>query len=258
MSTSSIIVKLGGAAATSYHHLELFARELARVDAPVAVVHGGGKEVSELSRRLGLEPTFHEGVRITSDEEMDVVEMVLCGLANKRLVRKLERAGLRSVGLCGADAGLMTGSRIPDAAGRPSRTARIAGVDPEIITDLWTKGYTPVLASPASDENGDAVNINADDVAFALAGALEVGSLLFLSDVPGVMIEGEAVVSLTPAMAAAQVAQGTVTGGMIPKVHNAITALEHGVNQVVIGNYERDGDLARLLGGSRGTAIVPA
>ena len=257
MSTSSILVKLGGAAATSHHHLELLAEELGRLDAAVGVVHGGGKEVSELSRRLGLEPTFHDGIRMTTDDEMDVVEMVLCGLANKRLVRRLQRSGLQAVGICGADAGLITGTRIADAHGEPSRTARVAGVEPEIVRDLWIGGYTPVIASPASDEHGEAVNINADDVAFALAGALGVESLLFLSDVAGVIIEGEPVVSLTPAMAAAQVAQGAITGGMIPKVNNALTALEHGVHQVVIGRYERSGDLARLLGGSRGTAIVP-
>ncbi|MFW5688786.1 MAG: acetylglutamate kinase [Spirochaetota bacterium] len=258
MGNTSILVKLGGTAATSYDHLEMLAAELARRDASVAIVHGGGKEVSELSRKLGLEPVFHEGIRMTSEGEMDVVEMVLAGLANKRLVRRLARHGLRAVGLSGADAGLVVGTRIAEATGAPSRTARVTAVDVTLIRDLWTLGYVPVLASPATDAAGEAVNINADDVAFALAGSLRVGSLLFLSDVPGVLIDGEPVVSLTPAMAAAQIADGSISGGMIPKVNNAVTALAQGVDQVVIGNYERAGDLERLLDGSRGTAIVNA
>ena len=133
----------------------------------------------------------------------------------------------------------------------------IAAMSPDLIRDLWAGGYVPVIASPASDAAGDAVNINADDVAFALAGAMSVGSLLFLSDVPGVIIDGEPVVSLTPAMAIAQIARGEISGGMIPKVRNAMTALEHGVAQVVIGSYERRGDLRALLDGNRGTAIIP-
>jgi acetylglutamate kinase len=256
MSRSSILVKLGGAAATSFDQLEALARELVTYDSHLVIVHGGGKEVSELSLRLGLEPVFHEGIRMTSEAEMDVVEMVLGGVANKRLVRRLVRHGLRAVGISGADGGLVTGGRIRDAAGGASRTARIASVDPRLVNDLWQHGYVPVLASPSSDERGEAVNINADDVAFALAGALGVASLVFLSDVPGVLIDGEPAASLTPAMVTAWIEQGAISGGMIPKATNAVTALEQGVDQVVIGRYEREGDLARLLDGSLGTAII--
>ena len=253
----SLLMKLGGTAATQTEQLEMLARELGSVGGPIAIVHGGGKEVSEISRRFGLEPVFHDGIRMTSEAEMDVVEMVLCGLANKRLVRHLLRCGVNAVGISCADARIVTGERVRDAEGRRSRTARIAAMSPDLIRDLWAGGYVPVIASPASDAAGDAVNINADDVAFALAGAMSVGSLLFLSDVPGVIIDGEPVVSLTPAMAIAQIARGEISGGMIPKVRNAMTALEHGVAQVVIGSYERRGDLRALLDGNRGTAIIP-
>ena len=257
MASSSIVIKLGGTAATDPAILEKLGRELAALDAPVAVVHGGGKEVSELSRTLGLEPVFHDGVRMTSEAEMDAVEMVLCGVANKRLVRRLVAAGVAAVGISGADAGMVTGSPITDATGAPSRTATVTGVNPLLVRDLWVTGYVPVIASPASDEYGAAVNINADDVAFALAGAMGAGSLVFLSDVDGVLVEGEVVPSLTPAMAEAQVAAGHISGGMIPKVRNAATAVAHGVSQVVIGRYERSGDLRALLAAGRGTAIIP-
>jgi acetylglutamate kinase len=257
MENSSILIKLGGTAATDSEKLEPLARELASVRGPVAIVHGGGKEVSEISRRFGLEPVFHDGIRMTSEAEMDVVEMVLCGLANKRLVRRLLQCGVNAVGISGADGGLVTGARIGGVDGTPSRTATVASMNPFLVRDLWVCGYVPVIASPASDETGAAVNINADDTAFALAGAMGVGSLLFLSDVPGVLIDGEPVASLSPATASARIASGEISGGMIPKVRNAMTALEHGVAQVVIGSYERRGDLEALLGGDRGTAIIP-
>lgn len=256
MANTSIVIKLGGTAATDPVVLQKLGRELVELDVPVAIVHGGGKEVSELSRSMGLEPVFHDGIRMTSEAEMDVVEMVLCGVANKRLVRRLVSAGVPAVGISGADGGTVTGARITDAAGAPSRTATVAGVNPLLVRDLWICGYVPVIASPASDAGGAAVNINADDVAFALAGAMGTDSLLFLSDVDGVLIDGEVVPSLTPAMAEAQVAAGHVSGGMIPKVRNAATAVAHGVSQVVIGRYEKGGDLRALLAGNRGTAII--
>lgn len=253
--SNTILIKLGGTAAGGAA-LDSLAHELVETTGPIAIVHGGGKELTDVSRRLGFEPVFHEGKRMTSDAEMDAVEMVLAGVANKRLVRRLTRAGLHAVGISGADGSLVTGRRITDASGAASRTAEVAAVNPFLVRDLWVCGYVPVIASPSSDENGEAVNINADDVAFALAGAMGVASLLFLSDVPGVVIDGEPVVSLTPAMAEAQIGGGEISGGMIPKVRNAITALEQGVSQVVIGNYERPGHLDALLNGTRGTAII--
>ncbi len=256
LGASSILIKLGGTAASRIETLEALARDLAATGSDVAIVHGGGKEVSELSRRLGLEPVFRDGVRMTTEPEMDVVEMVLSGLANKRLVRRLLGTGLNAVGISGADAGLVLGERISDAAGNRSRTARVSGMRIQLVRDLWSHGYLPVIASPATDADGQAVNINADDVAFALAGALEVESLVFLSDVPGVLIDGEPVPALTAAMAEARIAAGEISGGMIPKVRNAMTAIERGVRQVVIGDYTRAGDLRSLVSGGRGTAIV--
>ncbi len=255
-STRSILMKLGGTAAANDEALESLAHELAVTGAHVAIVHGGGREVSELSRRLGLEPVFHEGIRMTTEAEMDVVEMVLSGVANKRLVRRLLAAGLKAVGISGADAGTVRGERICDASGNRSRTARVQSAEPFLVRDLWARDYVPVISSPASDAAGAAVNINADDVAFALAGALHVDSLVFLSDVPGVMIDGHHVGSLNPAMAEAGIRTGEISGGMIPKVRNALTAIDRGVSQVVIGDYVRSGDLAALLRGERGTTIV--
>jgi acetylglutamate kinase len=254
--TPITIVKLGGRAAADASILASFAREIAEIEGPCAIVHGGGAELSDFSRRLGIEPRFVDGIRMTTDEEMDLVDMALAGLMNKRLVRTMVAAGLNAVGISGADAGLLTGSPVPGPDGSPSRTARVAGLNPLIVRDLWITGYTPVIASPGSTADGLAVNINADDLALALAGAMHAAWLLFLSDVPGVVIDGETVTSLTPKMAEAQIGDGQITGGMIPKVRNAVKALRGGVGQVVIGRYEASGDIGRLTAGEKGTTIL--
>ena len=255
MTAEPIVIKLGGTAATDTSALDALMEEMRSYPHPTAVVHGGGKEVSELSRRLGIEPVFADGVRMTSEPEMDVVEMVLSGLVNKRLVRRCAAAGVRAVGVSGADGGLVTGTRVASPDGGLSRTATVTAVDPALIRTLWTAGFTPVVSSPASDASGVAVNINADDVAFALAGATGAGALVFLSDVDGVMIDGCAIDVIRVADIEPHISCGAITGGMIPKVRNAVTAVARGVGRVIIGNYRKRGDLARLLGGASGTRI---
>ena len=250
------LVKLGGVAASDPRAIHDLGRDIAALDGPAAIVHGGGAELSEISRSLGHEPVFADGIRLTSEPEMDVVNMVLGGLVNARLVRALVQAGLQAVGVAGSDAGMVTGTQIEGPDGALSRTATISGANPLLLRDLWISGYTPVIAPPSATADGVAVNINADDVALGLAAAMQASFLVFLSDVEGVVIDGDVVNSLTPLMAEAQIASQEISGGMIPKVRNAAGALEQGVGHVVIGNYERAGDLERLLGGAKGTTIL--
>jgi acetylglutamate kinase len=219
------------------------------------LVHGGGVEVSRLSDRLGVQPVFSDGIRITSDVEMELVEMVLSGAVNKRLVRRFLSCGVPAVGISAADGRMVTGVRIADRSGRTTRTAQVEAVRPELVRQLWAAGYVPILSSPASDNAYEAVNINADDVAFAVSQALGVEALVFLSDVPGVLVGGEPQSTLTPAEIDRHLEDGTISGGMVPKAQNAVTAVSHGVNRVVIGSYEQGGDLGRLLAGDRGTSI---
>ena len=252
-----LVIKLGGAAADHEPSLAAFARELAalaRGGAGIVLVHGGGAEVSALSRRLGLEPRFRDGIRITTPEEMPYVDMVLCGAVNKRLVRVFGAAGLRAVGLSGSDGPMFTGAPL---AGAGNHTAAVAQVDVRLPRLLVEHGYLPVIAPTSVQPPARAVNINADAVALRLAPALAADRLLFLSDVPGIVKDGAALAALTARRAAAEIAAGTISGGMIPKVEAALHALAQGVRRVVIGQFAAPGDLASLLTGAAGTTMLP-
>jgi acetylglutamate kinase len=219
------------------------------------LVHGGGAEVSRLSRELGIEPVFHEGVRVTSPEEMDIVEMILCGKVGKRLVRLFQSCGLPAVGLSGADGRIFTGRSLGRILERETRTGNVQRVDPGLLGVLLAAGYFPVIASTTADESGAGVNINADTVAFELACALGSSSLLFLSDIPGVLHGGKVLSRLDRAGVREAIRDGTITGGMIPKATAALEALKKGVGRVVIGQYGGRGSLAALLGGGLGTTF---
>ena len=257
-----LVIKIGGAAADHEPSLTAFTRELAALaagGARVVLVHGGGAEVSALSRRVGLEPRFRDGVRITTPEEMPYVDMVLCGAVNKRLVRMLGAAGLKAVGLSGSDGPIFTGAPLAGAAAQAdgNHTAAVAQVDTRLPRLLVDHGYLPVIAPTSVQPPARAVNINADAVALRLAPALAADRLLFLSDVPGILKHGAALAALTPDRAAAEIAAGTISGGMIPKVEAALHALTQGVRRVVIGQFAAPGDLARLLTGATGTTMLP-
>jgi acetylglutamate kinase len=264
MEKRSVIVKLGGSMTQSTGTLLALAREIASVRSgaaeaePVAIVHGGGGDVSAYSRRLGLEPSFTDGIRMTSEAEMDVVDMVLCGLVNKRVVRAFASAGLAVVGISGADGNVMTGTRVKDTAGTPSRTARADRIDTRLIQRLWESGYVPVIASPATDASGNAVNINADEAAFSIGVALGSGAIAFFSDVPGVLVDNAPVKDLTLGEAERLIAAEVITGGMVAKIRSIGQAIEAGVERVAVGSYERPGDLHRLLHGEIGTTIHTA
>jgi len=264
MNTGSLIIKIGGGPARDRTALLALATEIrtgiqaagSRDDAPIAIIHGGGADVTDLSRRLGIESAFSEGIRMTSDAEMDLVDMVLCGLVNKRLVRTLNSSGIRAVGISGADGALLVGAPVADARGVGSRTAHVSAVNPEIVTRLWGAGFVPVIASPGADEHGEAVNINADEAAFAVGGAVGARAIVFLSDVPGVQgSDGGVISSLGIPEAERLVEEGTITGGMVAKIRSAAGAIAAGVDHIVIGSYEQPGDLSRLMSGQSGTTI---
>ena len=246
---STRVVKLGGNELDRPAWLAACARALVRLD-PVVVVHGGGRAVSALSRRLGLPVEKRDGRRVTSPEVAEVVELVMGGPVNRQVVMALRAAGLDAVGLSGVDGGLLTARPIPGELGH---VGEIAQVRVALLESFLLAGLTPVIAPmapEASGAEGTPLNVNADDAAAAVAGALRAAELLFVSDVPGVEVDG----AIRPALEAGDVETlvelGTATDGMAAKLRAASAALRAGARAVRIG------DLHLLDDAGAGTRIL--
>jgi acetylglutamate kinase len=241
------VVKIGGRLCEEATARMALARACAQLEAPVVIVHGGGVQVSELQTRLGLVPRFVDGRRATSLEDVAVVEMVLSGVVNKALVRALQSFGVRAVGLSGCDGALVRCARVPELGevGAPEV------VQPTLLTSLLQQGYTVVLSPLSLGPSGEPLNVNADDLACAVAGALHAEKLYLVSDVPGVRADGETLDVINVRAIDGLIARGVVTGGMIPKLRSAAAALASGVGEVRITGFANDS----LAGG---TAIVHA
>ena len=252
-----VVLKIGGAAAEAGDGLAQLAVDIALLSRQhrLLVVHGGGAELTRLSERLGLQPVFRDGVRMTSAAEMDLVDMVLAGMMNKRVVRALSAAGVAAVGLCGSDGPTFTGTPLIDPEAGATRTGTVDRTNPHLLEHLQADGYVPVLSSVCDDRQGHGLNVNADTVALHLAQEMQAASLVFLSDIPGVLKDGSTLAALTPRTAQAEIHAGTIQGGMVPKIRAAIGALNAGVAQVVIGCHDGPGSLEDLLEGSKGTTF---
>jgi acetylglutamate kinase len=207
----------------------------------LCIVHGGGDEVSALQRKLGLEPVFSGGRRVTSEADLEVVRMVLSGTINKRLVAMLLSHGVRAAGISGEDAMLFR-ARATD----PATMGRVGGsvmADPAIVLQLLAGGFVPVI-SPLARDAGDAsaagsgLNVNGDDAAAALAAALGAGELVLVADVPGVLEDGTVISALDVERAESLVATGVALGGMAAKLEAAAAALHGGVARVRIAGID--------------------
>jgi acetylglutamate kinase len=197
------------------------------------VVHGGGPQIGELMGRLGKTPEFREGLRVTDAETLEIARMVLVGKVNREIVGALNVHGPLAVGLSGEDAGLITASPLDPTLGF---VGEVVAVDPAIIRRLVSEGLVPVIATIGADTAGQAYNINADTVAGAVAESLGAAKLVFLSDVPGVLRDPDDPATLEPALRADELdqllADGAISGGMIPKIRAAARAVRHGVASV--------------------------
>jgi acetylglutamate kinase len=227
------ILKIGGRA-QSESAWPLIAAALRSSDEQYVLVHGGGDGVSELQRRLGFEPRFIAGRRVTSAGELEVVRMVLSASANKRIVRALQACEIRAVGISGEDGGLLSAAA---PAGSPlGHVGEAVQVDTSLLNDLLANGWLPVISPLAVDRahptNG--LNVNGDDAAAAIAVALRARELALIADVEGVLHDGAVIPSLAPDEVSALVASGAVTGGMIAKLDAACRALTFGVARVRI------------------------
>lgn len=200
----------------------------------VCVVHGGGDEVSDLQRRLGMEPRFIGGRRVTSETDFEIVRMVLSGSANKRMVAQLVSAGLRAVGVSGEDDGLLKARITDPAMGRVGGQITVNGA---LVRDLLESGYTPVVSPVArdgNDSNGAGLNVNGDDAAAALAAAIGADDLVFVADVPGVLDDGNVISMLDSTAATTLIERGVATAGMAAKLQAATDAVRLGVPTVRI------------------------
>ncbi|MDW4500468.1 acetylglutamate kinase [Sulfitobacter sp. D35] len=232
---ATVVIKLGGHAMGSEEAMDEFARDVVlmrMVGVNPVVVHGGGPMINALLDRLAIKSEFRKGKRVTDAQTIEVVEMVLSGLVNKRIVEAINSQGGRAVGLSGKDANLITCT--PEDAelglvGRPST------VDPTLLRDLGQKEYIPVIAPLGVGEDGQTYNINGDTAAGAIAAALKADRLLLLTDVSGVKnAAGEVVTQLTASQIREMTADGTIAGGMIPKTETVLAAVEGGVRAAVI------------------------
>jgi acetylglutamate kinase len=231
----TLVVKYGGNAMIDEDLKAAVMRDLVLmrlVGVNPILVHGGGPEINDAMRRLGMEPKFVAGRRVTDAETMDVVEMVLAGKTNKGIVAMLNREGAQAVGLCGKDANLFVAEK-DTANGDLGYVGRIVGVHPEVIHTLTRAGYIPVVSTVAVGADGQAYNINADTAAAALAVALDAEKLILMTDVEGLYRDfsdkSSLISELTAAEARAMIREGAVDKGMIPKLEACAAAVEDGV-----------------------------
>jgi len=255
---NTIVVKIGGSMAEDRKCLEELAvdlKELAASGARVALVHGGGKDINRNLQWLGQEPRFVDGLRVTDSAAMDMVEMTLSGRVNKLLVRLLAAAGAKPCGISGVDGGLFGASPMRQD-GALGQVGRVTSVKTELVEALWVGGFLPVASPVSLGPDGNSWNVNADDAAAALAGALVADRLVFISDVPGVLDQDKnRIPSLDPAGIEDLVARGVAKDGMIPKLRGCAGTVAAGVSGVVISGWSGPGSLGRILDGQSGTII---
>lgn len=232
---ATIVIKLGGNAMGSDEAMHSFARDVVlmrQVGLNPVVVHGGGPMINEMLGKLDIKSEFVNGKRVTDQATMDVVEMVLSGKVNNRLVQAISDEGGKAVGLSGKDASLIVCEQAhPDLGfvGQP------VAVDPTILRDLHAAHAIPVIAPLGMGRNGETYNINGDTAAGAIAGALKADRLLLLTDVEGVKDKsGQVLTEIDIRIIPDLIADGTIAGGMIPKTETAIAAMNDGVRAVVI------------------------
>ncbi|MQM20872.1 hypothetical protein Taro_053902 [Colocasia esculenta] len=260
----TIVVKYGGAAMKSPELQASVVKDLVLlscVGLRLVVIHGGGPEINAWLGRLGIEPQFLNGLRVTDAATMEIVEMVLVGKVNKSLVSRINGAGGTAVGLSGKDGRLLVPRPAPDSASL-GFVGDVASIDPSILHPLLSSGHIPVIASVAADESGQAYNINADTVAGEIAAAMGAEKLILLTDVPGILEDrndlGTLVKEIDIKGVRKMVEDGKVAGGMIPKVNCCVRSLAQGVRtaSIIDGRKSHSLLLELLTGDGAGTMIT--
>jgi acetylglutamate kinase len=249
----TVVVKYGGHAMVDEQLKTDFARDITLlkfIGLNPVVVHGGGPQINRVLDQMGIRPQFVRGMRLTDGPTMDVVEMVLGGKVNKSIVAQINQQGGKAVGLSGKDGGLIEAKKMrilhqadagsPPEIIDPGMVGEVTRIDPKIIHTLSEKGFIPIIAPVGAGAAGETYNINADLVASHIATALSAGRLILLTDVDGVMnADGGLISSIDAATIRRMIAEGSIRGGMIPKIENALFALKNGVEKVPIINGKR-------------------
>ncbi|MBQ3253901.1 MAG: acetylglutamate kinase [Acholeplasmatales bacterium] len=233
-----MVIKYGGNAMIDEHLKELVMEDLVMLNSlgmKVVLVHGGGPEISGMLKKIGKESKFVNGLRVTDEETIDIVTQVLAGKLNKNLVKHLNAAGGKAVGLSGIDANLIEATCANEELGY---VGTITNINTSIIVDTLNMGYIPVISTIGYDKKGNVYNINADTAAARIAGALEAEKFIAMTDIKGVLMDKDDPDSLLQTINVSDLKklemQGIIAGGMIPKVECCVEAVRRGVKNVVI------------------------
>lgn len=269
----TVVIKYGGHAMVNDHLKKSFAQDVVLmryIGLRPIVIHGGGPQIGEVLKRMGIQSTFVQGLRVTDNETMSVVEMVLGGKVNKEIVTLINQSGGRAVGLGGKDGRLLQakkmhvyqsrGEDLPPEIIDAGMIGEITAVDAAVLKALEDSRFIPVIAPIGVGAEGESYNINADLVAGAVAGALKAAKLILLTDVPGVLDkDGKLVQSLTTEQAGKMLSDGFITGGMIPKVNCCLKALTEGVEKthIIDGRIEHAVLLEIFTQSGVGTQVIP-
>lgn len=233
-----VVVKFGGHAMVSQELCDAVMSDitlLTQVGVRVVLVHGGGPEINDMLRRINKTSEFVGGMRVTDAETMEIAQMVLCGKINKNLVAQMQKAGGNAIGLCGVDGRMIEAKCMNPDLGF---VGEVTKVNPKPILDMLDMGYIPVVSTVGSDRDGNAYNINADVAAGSIAGALGAESLVALTDIAGILRDKDDPSTLISRIyvdeAPTLIEEGTICGGMIPKVESCCKAVNEGVKKVFI------------------------
>ena len=233
-----VVIKYGGNAMVNETLKQQVMEDIALlwlIGVKVVLVHGGGPEISQTMKKMGKESVFVNGLRVTDEESVDIVKMVLAGKVNKDLVNLIQMKGGHAVGLSGVDGGILEATMKDEALGF---VGEITKVRTQPITDLLEKNYIPIISTIASDRQGNVYNINGDTAAAHIAGALEAERMIMMTDIAGILRDKDDPTTLIPHVTVDEAKklydEGVISGGMIPKVDCCIEAIGHGVKHVVI------------------------
>jgi len=237
----TVVIKYGGSALINDDIKNTVIQDIALmkfVGFKPVIVHGGGPDINNMLERLDIESNFINGLRVTDDDTMEVVEMVLAGKINKAITMELAQQGINTVGVSGLDGRMLKVEKMTPNGRDIGRVGQVVNVDTSLVNTLIENDFVPVISPIGFDENGETYNVNADYAAVALASALKAEKLMFLTDVPGVLKDidnPDSIISMLNAKdAKSMLDDGTISGGMVPKVECCLAGLDAGVQQVHI------------------------